>query len=93
MSQQIRKRECPHTAAALAKFDASEPARDKAWKEAQTTLDIACAEQDDRDALSAVQDAFYLDTQDINSKENCRHAELQFMRRMIEPAVEVANAE
>lgn len=91
MAEQIRKREFPHTAAALVQFDATAPARDKAWDDAETTLDLACAGQDDREALSAVQDAFQKDTQDINSLEHCRLVDIGFMRRMAQPVVDVSN--
>ncbi|MEJ7805005.1 MAG: hypothetical protein WKG03_03665 [Telluria sp.] len=78
----IRKRTFANTAAALAEFDKDEAKRRQAWAEVETTLDIACAEQDDRDALRKVQDAYHLDTQDINSAANCRMVDMHFLRRM-----------
>lgn len=78
----IVKRKFTNTAAALVEYDAGRPARDKAWNDIATPLDIACAGQDDREALEAVQRAFHQDTADINSLESCMRVDIQFMRRM-----------
>ncbi len=52
----------------------------------QTNADVDACEARDKLALCAVQDAFHLDTQDINSKDHCRLVDLAFMRRMAEGA-------
>jgi hypothetical protein len=84
MDMPVKKREFPHTAAALAQFDAGVAARQLAWSTVQTNADAEQCDFRDKLALRAVQDAFHLDTHDINSLEHCRLVDEAFMRRMTE---------
>ena len=86
MDMPIKKRTFPHTAAALIQYDAGIAARQLAWDTVQTNADVDAAVARGELALRAVQDAFHLDTHDINSKDHCRLADLAFMRRMAEDA-------
>lgn len=81
---QIRKRTFPHTAAALAIFDAGIPERQQNWLNITTEEAVHAAQRADEAALRAVQDAFYKDTSDINCVENCHRVDIGFLRRMAE---------
>lgn len=70
-----------HTRAALAVFDASAPERAAARQRVESEADITAAEQADRDALTALQAAFHLDTHEFNSRDNCAQADAGFIRR------------
>lgn len=70
------------TREAIAKFDATKAERDDAWANATTDMHCNRALAADKVALQAVQEAFYLDTQHINSRDNCLRIDIQFMRRM-----------
>lgn len=76
------KRQFPNTKAALVEYDAGVLARDKAWKDVDSNEAADAAEAADNAALAKVQDAFHLDTQDINSRDNCALVDLDFMRKM-----------
>jgi len=69
-----------NTRQALAEFDATQAARDKAWTTVETAMDVLAAETTDRVALRKVQEAFYKDTMDINSLDHCYLADIGFMR-------------
>lgn len=71
-----------NTREALVAFDAGRMARAMAWETVNTVDDVVKAEEADRLALRAVQDAFHEDTKEFNSHESCRRADLDFMRRM-----------
>lgn len=71
-----------NTRKALAKYDATQCLRDKAWDNVMTVNHVVMAEENDRLALRTVQDAFHADTMDINCTENCRRLDIDFMRRM-----------
>lgn len=68
--------------AALAKFDETEPTRQRFWDAIDNQADVGVAEQMDRDALALVQEAFYEATKDRNNRADCAHVSLDFMRRM-----------
>lgn len=78
----ITKRKFTNTQAALIEYDASALPRNEAWNDASCNESVDAAEKADKDALVAVQAAFHLDTQDINSREHCALVDLDFMRRM-----------
>lgn len=74
-----------NTRAALVEFDAGAPARAAAWDrigQASSDADVWAADGADKAALCKVQEAFYEDTNHINSRDNCMRCDLQFMRRM-----------
>lgn len=84
MDTPIKKRNFTNTALALIQYDAGAADRQLAWDTVETNNDVAQCEERDKLALRAVQDAFYMDTHDINSKESCQLVDLAFMRRMAE---------
>ncbi len=84
MPVQIQKRVFAHTKYALAQFDLGKDARAAAWLSITTEEGVYDAQRADEEALRKVQDAFYLDTQDINTQDNCRQVDIAFMRRMAE---------
>ena len=86
MDMPIKKREFPHTVAALIQYDAGAAARQLGWDTVQSKEDVDACEAREKLALCAVQDACHLDTQDINSKDHCRLVDLAFLRRMAEGA-------
>ena len=70
------------TRAALAEYDSGEPARRAVWYgEFATDADDFRAEAADKAALDKVRAAFYQDTKEINSHENCMRVDLGFMRQ------------
>lgn len=71
-----------NTKKALARYDAMQSMRDKAWDNVMTVGHVVMAEENDRLALRAVQDAFHEDTKDINSSEMYRRPSIDFIRRM-----------
>lgn len=72
-----------HTAEALKQYDATQEERDALWETAQSDADVLAAEAADTAAQEAVGEAFYLDTSDINTRENCLRVPLSFARRMV----------
>ena len=69
-------------AAALISYDAGKPARELSWQMAESNADVERAELADKLALCSVQDAFHVDTHDLNNKDHCRQVDIAFMRRM-----------
>lgn len=84
MNTEIKKRTFANTAAALAVFDAGAEERLAAWGNVQVDADVRACEAEDSAALAKVQEVFHQDTADINSRDSCRHVDLQFMRRMVQ---------
>lgn len=76
------KRQFANTKAALTEYDAGAAARSKAWNDVDSNEAADAAEAADKAALAKVQDAFHLDTQDINSRIQCALVDLDFMRKM-----------
>lgn len=74
-----------HTRAAVLEFDAGIPSREATWSQVQTNTDVDVCERLDFQALRKVQEAFYLDTKHINSRDNCLRVDIDFMRRMAFP--------
>jgi hypothetical protein len=67
--------------AALAEFDAGQPALDAAWEAADTNEAVrACADAQDA-ALIKVREAFYEATKDRNNWGQAKLAGLAFIRR------------
>jgi hypothetical protein len=76
----------PATRAALTEYDKKTPALEKAWGEAWTTEQIRACQKLSAEALTPVQTAFYLDTCDINSKENCMSLDICSIAAVIKNA-------
>lgn len=74
-----------NTRAALGLYDADAPRREALWnfRNLKTNEDVWAAERADNEALALVQEAFWKDTQAYNSRENCSHVDIEFMRRMV----------
>jgi protein-disulfide isomerase-like protein with CxxC motif len=72
------------TREALAVYDTSAAERQARWDRVNTTDHVEEAEHQDRLALEAVQEAFYQDTRNVNSREHCALADIAFMRRCVE---------
>lgn len=71
-----------NTRAALAEYDRTEPERDALWEKIETETDVWFAEGERERALMLVQKAYYNDTHEFNSYENCMLADLEFMRHV-----------
>jgi hypothetical protein len=69
------------TRAALARFDAGAPERDRLWDAAMNDGAVRAAIQAAEVALQAVRDAFLRDTCDVNRPEHAAVVTLEFMRR------------
>lgn len=81
MGDQIKMRTFDRTAAAIVEFDAGRAMRELNWQRAETNEDVESAQTIDDLALREVQNAFHLDTQDINSVSHCRQVDIAFMRK------------
>lgn len=86
----IKKRLFSQTAAALLVFDSSAAVRQRAWTDAETSDDVAAAEQADVQALRHVQAAYHSDTADINSSADCNRIDIDSMRRLARDSAPVA---
>lgn len=73
-----------NTRKALQEFDETAAQRAQAWSVVETNDEVGACEVADNAALNKVREAYYLDTKDINSKDNCMRVDLEFMRRMAE---------
>lgn len=69
------------TRLALEHYDKDQGRRDHLIYAAKTNEDVAFWELEEKLALSKVQRAFWLDTKHINSKDKCRIAGIDFMRK------------
>lgn len=61
----------PHTVAALAEYEKTQPARQALWDAAETNEDVAACEAADLEALNLMRVAYYEDTKGINRLDNC----------------------
>lgn len=73
-----------NTRAALVVFDAGADERDRAWADADTDEAVAAAHALDKNALKKVQLAFYEDTKQFNSENQCLAVDLGHMRACAE---------
>lgn len=71
-----------NTRAALVEFEKGEPKRSKLWDKAHSMKGVEAAEKADAVALRKVQEAFYLDTKDINSHSNCLTVGIKYLREI-----------
>jgi hypothetical protein len=67
---------------ALAVFDQTAAQRAHQFDSVESDADVEAAQKADKDALSLVQDAFYLVTKDRNSRQSCNEASIEFIRRI-----------
>jgi hypothetical protein len=72
-----------HTRAAFVIYDEGHAARQVLWDAAESDSDVAVAQAADAAALEKLQDAFYLDTQEVNSREHCKHIDAYDMRKLV----------
>ena len=78
-----------HTRAALARYDAEAAEREAQWAAAENNEDAQRAMALEQQAIAKVQDAFYEDTQHVNSREHCRSVDIATARRyagVVDPA-------
>jgi hypothetical protein len=68
---------------ALEEFDKGKPERDAAWLRIDTNEGVHACEAADKAASDLVCEAFYLDTQAFNSKDNCMLMSVQDIRRIV----------
>lgn len=78
----MNNRTFPMTAAALAVFDAGEQKRKFDMAKAKSLVDLAAIGLERTRELGQLRDAFHKDTADINTREQCEHADLEYMRLM-----------
>lgn len=69
------------TLAALGRHDDSAEERDAAWQKVETQADLHSAAQLDREAELDVQFAFWLDTSDYNTREDCMRIAVEAIRK------------
>lgn len=74
----------PHTKAALEKYDSTQSDRDFLWENPKSDWDVLHAQNQDQDAIDRVREAFYEDTKDRNSRDNCRVVKLGWLRALVE---------
>lgn len=72
-----------NTRKALEVYDREAPQRDQLWNDMVDMLGFNRAQEADRKALEAVQDAFFEDTKSANSLDQCRSADLGFIRMVV----------
>ena len=70
----------PNTKAALKEYGATQPKRDRLVENVKTDIDVEHWEQEEEDALNKVRQAFYEDTKDRNSLDNCMLLSLKILR-------------
>lgn len=80
----MSKRTFENTRKALVEFDEMAAQRAHAWTTIETNDEVEACAAADTAALNKVREAYYLDTKDINSRENCMRVDLEFMRKMVE---------
>lgn len=78
----MKMRTFDNTRKALIEFDAGAAERQRLWDSIESNQDVEAAVAADNAAKNKVREAFYEDTKDINSKENCMCVEVDFMRRL-----------
>lgn len=78
----MTQRTFEHTRKALEHYDFTAPTRAMSWDYVECADDVMACEAADKEALDLVREAFYLDTHDINSKDNCMRVDIDFMRKM-----------
>ena len=83
MDMPIKKRDFMRTKQALANYRAAGSERDRLWDTVESDADVERADQRDKADADKVREAFYLDTQDINSRDNCMRMHVGDIRRMI----------
>lgn len=71
------------TAAALLIFDQTVKQRAALWDLAVTEDDVRGVEILDKQATESVQEAFYQDTQHINSRSHAAYASIPFIRSLV----------
>ena len=69
-----------NTRAALARYDATQPARDAYLDKAETDGQVYRWMLDQRIAADQVREAFFQDTQDRNSHDNCMIVDIAWLR-------------
>ncbi|MFJ1470211.1 hypothetical protein [Massilia orientalis] len=89
---EIKARTFGHTAAALIVFESTLAQRARAWETAECAQDIDAAERADIEALIPVQEAFFRDTCDINSRIDCMRMDIASLRRIAKASTAAAAA-
>ena len=73
-----------NTKKALVEYYDDFEAREKAWKDIITVEDFDACVAADECALRKVQEAYYLDTCDRNSRDNCLMVDIKFMESIVD---------
>lgn len=71
-----------NTRRALAVFDAGIPERDRMIAVARTEKETKAWLEAEREALQLVQEAFFADTSDRNSRDHCRLVDIKWLRSL-----------
>lgn len=74
----------PHTRAALEIHASTQAERDRTWAEVDDMESLATAQALDAAALALVREAFYLDTQHVNSRAHAMLIDVHEARRIAE---------
>jgi hypothetical protein len=72
-----------NTRRAVAEYDANLPALDKMLWDAQSDAEVIAWKDASRLAKEKVKEAFYQDTKDRNSRENCHLVPVNILREMV----------
>jgi hypothetical protein len=72
-----------NTKVALARYDAGQPARDAYLDAAQTDGEVYRWMLDQKIAADEVREAFFEDTKDRNSHDNCMIVEIAWLRELV----------
>lgn len=78
----FRRLRMRHSRAALIAFDANAGAREAALDRCQTDADVEAFIREEKAAEDRVREAFWHDTADRNSRDNCMLVSLAFVRKL-----------
>jgi len=77
------KLKLPHTRKALAEYDRTQHVRDWLCDRVSTDQDVKDWQAACNAAIAEVQEAFYQDTKDRNSRDHCKYADITWMRSLL----------
>lgn len=78
-----RRHEFPHSKTALEELQLSQPTLNKMLDEATTDEEVQQAILEEKEALNKVRRAFYKDTRDRNSLDNCLLADVPWIAEVV----------
>ena len=83
MSDETFKLTLTATRAAMDRYDAGEAERDAMIRAAKSHEDVHAWRKAEAEALESVQQAFFEDTSDRNSRDHCRFADIKWIRGLL----------